>query len=237
MLCLCCPRCPWAVLAAGSGGTHHALSTPGHRSSSSEQLQPCASLSRAGLCWAEPWEGTGSWWVPGVGAGAHSCLCAPAHLGYSSRLAVGCCQTLQAVRASHLTSKPSQVWDGSPGRARVPLLEQWSWAVPAPLGSSSQHCWSLGSPRAPSGHRSPAGPFVGLSQTMAPPCRAGPLSLSPSPFSKPVQTHPTYVGSREGWLQGGPLLQSQAHPKPLIPLGVVLWALLSLINNGASQLR
>lgn len=76
MLYLCCPRCPWAVLAAGSGGTHHALSTPGHRSSSSEQLQPCASLSRAGLCWAEPWEGTGSWWVPGVGAGPHSCLCA-----------------------------------------------------------------------------------------------------------------------------------------------------------------
>ena len=57
-----------------------------------------------------------------------------------------------------------------------------------------------------------------------------------------MEIHPTYVVSGEGWLPtppavgqaaaGGPALVSQAHPKSCIPLDVVCWALLSLINNG-----
>lgn len=191
-------------------GTHHALSTPqsepstgscGHKSSSSEQLQLCAAVCqprRAGFCWAEPWQRTGRLWVPEMGARALflcPCPCSPQSqepCGQLTLQAGQCCpETRQGVGGFHLTYKPHQVWDGNWDRPRVPLLGEWCWAGLGclhPLGAASQHCWSLGSPRAPSGiagQRTPASP-LGLSHRMSPPCCAAPRSLSTSPRAKPT---------------------------------------------------
>jgi len=63
-----------------------------------------------------------------------------------------------------------------------------------------------------------------------------PRSLSTTRRAKPMEIHPTYLVSGEGWLPTppavgqaaaeGPTLLSQAHPEPHIPLDVAYWALL-----------
>lgn len=79
------------------------------------------------------------------------------------------------------------------------------------------------------------GPFLGLSDRMTPSLAVMyPLSLSTTPRAKPVEIHPTYVASGEGWLPAppaagqaaaeGPALLSRAHPEPHIPLDVVYWS-------------
>lgn len=178
--------------AAAPAGTRAAAQ------SSSSFVLLCASPRRAGFCWAEPWQGTGRLWVPGMGARApflSPCPCSPRSQelrGQLSLQAGRCCpETLQGVGGFHLTYKPHQLWVGNWDRPRVPLLGEWCWAgLPASLGSSlPEHCWSLGSPRAPSGiagQRTPASP-LGLSHRMSPPCCAAPLSLSTSPRAKPME--------------------------------------------------
>lgn len=128
--------------AAASAGTRAAAQ------SSSSFVLLCASPRRAGFCWAEPWQGTGRLWVPGMGARApflSPCPCSPRSQelrGQLSLQAGRCCpETLQGVGGFHLTYKPHQLWVGNWDRPRVPLLGEWCWAGLGclhPLGAASQ---------------------------------------------------------------------------------------------------
>lgn len=91
------------------------------------------------------------------------------------------------------------------------------WAL-HPLGAASQHCQSLGGPRALSGTcwaKNTCKSLVGLSQRMAPqPCHA--VSL---PFQQPQsQTHgnPSYLrGEQRGMAAaGGPFSRARLIPSP-----------------------
>lgn len=131
-----------------------------------------------------------------------------------------CCpQTLQRVRGFRLTYNPYKGVSCELRQTQSPLAGgvELGWAL-HPLGAASQHCQSLGGPRALSGTcwaKNTCKSLVGLSQRMAPqPCHA--VSL---PFQQPQsQTHgnPSYLrGEQRGMAAaGGPFSRARLIPSP-----------------------